>query len=120
MDLADVAGNAGDGVHIASAAGVWLALVYGFGGVRDFDGKLSFDPALPRPWESLAFSLRFRDRQLRVLLTHDEERYELEEGEPLQVTIRGAPHTLSCDAPVSLRRAPGDEETRVLPATAQP
>jgi alpha,alpha-trehalose phosphorylase len=40
MDLGDVAGNASDGVHIASAAGVWSALVFGFGGVRDFDGQL--------------------------------------------------------------------------------
>lgn len=38
MDLGDVAGNASDGVHIASAAGVWSALVFGFGGVRDYDG----------------------------------------------------------------------------------
>src|SRR5690606_15738321 len=30
MDLANWAGNAEDGVHIASAGGVWLALVYGF------------------------------------------------------------------------------------------
>ena len=50
MDLANVAGNASDGVHIASAAGVWSALVFGFGGVRDFDGRLSFAPRLPRAW----------------------------------------------------------------------
>jgi len=57
MDLGDVAGNASDGVHIASAAGVWSALVFGFGGVRDFDGQLSFTPILPRNWKELAFSL---------------------------------------------------------------
>jgi alpha,alpha-trehalose phosphorylase len=48
MDLANVAGNASDGVHIASAAGVWSALVFGFGGVRDFGGRLSFTPHLPQ------------------------------------------------------------------------
>jgi hypothetical protein len=48
MDLADVAGNVVDGVHIASTGGVWMALTYGFGGLRDFHGKLSFDPACPR------------------------------------------------------------------------
>ena len=51
MDLANVAGNASDGVHIASAAGVWSSLVFGFGGVRDFDGRLSFAPRLPRDWK---------------------------------------------------------------------
>ena len=64
MDLADAAGNASDGVHIASAAGVWQALVFGFGGVRDFDGALSIAPRLPAAWRSLEFSLRFADRQL--------------------------------------------------------
>src|SRR5262245_48665533 len=118
MDLANVAGNASDGVHVASAAGVWMALVHGFGGVRDFDGDLSFDPALPLDWESLAFSLRFRNRQLRIVLTHDDERYELEEGDALQVSIRGAPHVLACDAPVVLapagEHARGEEETRPM------
>ncbi len=81
--------NASDGVHIASAAGVWSSLVFGFGGVRDFGGRLSFAPRLPRAWNELAFALRFCGRQLRVKLTHDEERYLLEEGEPLNVLIRG-------------------------------
>jgi alpha,alpha-trehalose phosphorylase len=117
MDLANVAGNASDGVHVASAAGVWMALVYGFGGVRDFEGDLSFDPALPSSWESLAFALRFRNRQLLILLAHDEERYELEEGDPLQVSIRGVPHVLACGTPLVLRRtAQSEEETRVMSA----
>jgi alpha,alpha-trehalose phosphorylase len=117
MDLANVAGNASDGVHVASAAGVWMALVYGFGGVRDFDGDLSFDPALPASWESLEFSLRFRNRQLRVRLGHDDERIELEEGDPLQVSIRGTPHVLAHDAPVVLRRTGrSEEETRAMTA----
>ena len=85
MDLGNVAGNASDGVHIASAAGVWSSLVFGFGGVRDFDGKLSFDPRLPRAWNELAFSLRFRGRQLRIKISHDEERYLVEKGDPLTV-----------------------------------
>jgi alpha,alpha-trehalose phosphorylase len=89
MDLADVAGNAGDGVHIASAAGGWMGLVFGFGGVRDFDGQLTIDPRLPARFRSLSFSLRFHDRQLRIHITHDHERYELTEGDPLHVTIRG-------------------------------
>ncbi len=103
MDLADVAGNVSDGAHIASAAGVWQTLVYGFGGVRDFEEGLSITPHLPADWSSLAFSLRFRQRQLRVLLGHDEERYLLEEGDPLVVTIRGQRHELREGRPLSLQ-----------------
>ena len=97
MDLADVAGNVIDGVHVASTGGVWMALVYGFAGMRDFDGELTFDPRLPAEWDGLAFGLRFRDRQLRIELRHDGERYELLEGEPLTITVRGEPRHLAAD-----------------------
>ena len=106
MDLGNVAGNASDGVHIASAAGVWSSLVFGFGGVRDFDGQLSFAPRLPRAWNELAFALRFCGRQLRVTLTHGEERYLVEKGTPLNVTIRGEPHLLSPGTPVAIKLPP--------------
>ena len=33
-DLRDVRGNAGDGIHAASAGGTWQAVVFGFGGLR--------------------------------------------------------------------------------------
>lgn len=94
MDLADVAGNVSDGVHIASSAGVWMALVFGFGGVRDFEGRLSIDPRLPRRWNSLTFPIRFRNRQIRVTLTHALQRYDLLEGDPLELTVHGETHKL--------------------------
>ena len=106
MDLGNVAGNASDGVHIASAAGVWSSLVFGFGGVRDFEGRLSFDPRLPRTWNELAFSLRFRGRQLRIKLSHDEERYLVETGDALNVLIRGESHLLGPGTPVAIKRPP--------------
>jgi alpha,alpha-trehalose phosphorylase len=102
MDLADVAGNVSDGVHVASAAGAWMALVFGFGGVRDFDGCLTIDPHLPHRFERLAFSLRFRDRQIRVALGQDEERYALDEGEPVEITVRGRRHRLAAGEPLSI------------------
>ena len=106
MDLGNVAGNASDGVHIASAAGVWSSLVFGFGGVRDFDGRLSFAPRLPHAWNRLALSLRFCGRQIRVRLTHDQESYLIGEGDPLEVIIRGEPHLLSPGTAVAIKLPP--------------
>ena len=97
----------GDGVHVASTGGVWSALAFGFGGVRDFDGELTLDPHLPQAWARLALPLRFRDRQLLVTLTHDQETYAMVEGEPLEVTIRGERHELSTAAPLVLAAAGG-------------
>jgi alpha,alpha-trehalose phosphorylase len=89
MDLADVAGNTADGVHVASTGGVWMAAVYGFGGLRDSDGKLSFDPRLPRTWDGLRFPLDVRGQRLIVDISHDEVHYHLSEGNPLVISHQG-------------------------------
>src|SRR5207248_844040 len=41
MDLRDLGHNTRDGLHMASVAGSWIALVAGFGGMRDHSGQLS-------------------------------------------------------------------------------
>ena len=53
MDLADLHGNTTDGVHLASAGGVWMAIVYGFAGMTDVGGEIGFDPRLPAEWDSV-------------------------------------------------------------------
>lgn len=95
MDLHDVAGNTAEGVHIAAAGGSWMAIVYGFAGMKDVGGKLSFTPRLPSTWREVAFSLRFHGRQIAVRLTHDDEEFSLREGDPLVITVRGEERTLS-------------------------
>ncbi len=102
MDLANVAGNVVDGVHVASVGGVWMALTQGFGGLRDYHGELSFDPRLPAAWESLRFRLRFHDRQLHVDLDHRRFRFELTEGDPLTICVRGSELELEPHTPVEV------------------
>ena len=48
VDLADIHGNASDGVHVASTGGVWSALVYGFGGLPRPRRRLHARPAAAR------------------------------------------------------------------------
>ena len=106
MDLADLAGNVSDGIHIASAGGVWQTLVFGFGGVRDSGGELSLAPRLPSGWQRLAFPLRFQDRQLQVEVTHQHHRVTLEEGEPLTITLDGRAYELEVGEPLEV--VPGE------------
>ena len=91
MDLTNWAGNAGDGVHIASAGGVWLALVYGFAGLRDFGGRLTFDPHLPAVWSRLTFVLTVRAQVLEVDITRNSITLRLRDGDFLAVSVRGKP-----------------------------
>jgi len=89
VDLGDLHHNAADGVHVASAGGVWTALVAGFGGMRDHYGELSFDPRLPKDWPSLSFSLHWQGTSLKVEITADELRVDAGAGEPVAFSVRG-------------------------------
>jgi alpha,alpha-trehalose phosphorylase len=88
VDLADLHGNASDGVHVASAGGVWSALVSGFGGMRDHDGVLSFDPRLPVSWDALSFRITVRGSRLRVRVSRDALELVLQDGPALPVRVR--------------------------------
>jgi len=103
MDLADVAGNVVDGAHVASTGGVWMGLTYGFAGMRDFEGELSFDPRLPRHWERLRFPLRFHETHLEVDITHQSVTLTHTGGQPLEVTVRGTRYTLEPGEPLVCR-----------------
>lgn len=45
-DLHDLHSNVTNGLHMASLAGAWTALVAGFGGMRDHGGELTFAPRI--------------------------------------------------------------------------
>jgi trehalose/maltose hydrolase-like predicted phosphorylase len=74
MDLDDVTGMTASGLHLATLAGVWHALLFGFAGARVRDGALLLDPALPGCWGSLTLRFRCLGRTVEVQLHHDSAR----------------------------------------------
>jgi alpha,alpha-trehalose phosphorylase len=117
MDLHDLEHNTKDGVHVASLAGAWLALVAGFGGMRHrTGGSLTFAPRVPPGSSRLAFRMLFRGRLLRVEVTDGEAAYSLLEGEPLEIGHHAERFTLTSGQPV--RRTVPPLESR--PAPNQP
>jgi alpha,alpha-trehalose phosphorylase len=101
MDLADLEHNTRDGLHIASLAGTWMALVAGFGGTRREEDHLSFAPRLPEKFSRLAFRLQFRGRCLRVEIGADRATYTLLSGSPLRIRHHGKTLTVNGDGPVT-------------------
>jgi trehalose/maltose hydrolase-like predicted phosphorylase len=93
LDLDDVHGNSWMGVHTACLAGAWQCVVLGFGGVRWFDGELSFDPLLPRQWSDFSFVLWWRGVKVKVVIHAD--RVELStDGQTLKVRLGQNPITI--------------------------
>ena len=100
VDLLDTHGNTADGIHVASCGGTWLALVAGFGGLRDFDGELRFHPRLPHEWDGLRFRVQARGQLVEVDMTHATTTYRLLEGRGLLIRHFGEALRLTPDTPV--------------------
>ena len=101
MDLGDLEHNVRDGVHIASLAGTWTALVAGLGGMRLKHSSLFFAPRLPDVLERLAFRLLFQGRRLYVEVRPTEVTYRLLDGSPLKVHHHGEEILLPEDGAVT-------------------
>ncbi|MGK5520467.1 glycoside hydrolase family 65 protein, partial [Micromonospora sp. URMC 107] len=111
MDLHDLNENTRDGVHMASLAGAWIALVAGFGGLRDHDGSLSFAPRLSSRLERLEFSLQWRGMRLRVDVRPHETTYALRHGDPgdvLELRHHGETVQVTCREPVTVPIPPAE------------
>jgi trehalose/maltose hydrolase-like predicted phosphorylase len=72
-DLRDVRGNAGDGIHAASAGGTWQAVVFGFGGLRFHADGWSVKPQLPSHWKRLAFKFFYQGEPQSVDIQAEEQ-----------------------------------------------
>src|SRR5690606_23310145 len=66
MDLHNLHGNVGSGLHLAAMAGAWTAAVAGFGGMRDHDGEITFAPRLPPDLDRLSFRMTVRGCLIEV------------------------------------------------------
>ena len=114
MDLADVGGNVKDGCHIASMGGTWMMLTYGFGGMRDDDGTLSFWPRrAPEDNAILRFPVTYRGQLLEVEIGLEKVEYALREGERLVIRHETEEVELTRENPLAvrtIRQSVGDED----------
>ncbi|HSM57371.1 MAG TPA: beta-phosphoglucomutase [Candidatus Sulfomarinibacteraceae bacterium] len=74
-DLHDVRGNAGDGIHAASAGGVWQAAVFGFAGLQLTGDGHAVTPRLPAHWRRLRFKF-YRHGEEHVIDLRQEKEVE--------------------------------------------
>ncbi len=59
-DLQNARKNSGEGIHAATAGGLWQAVIFGFGGIHPTPAGLLAAPRLPAGWKRLCFKLRYR------------------------------------------------------------
>ena len=111
IDLDDLQHNTRDGLHIASLAGTWIAIVAGFGGMRDHGGALSFAPRLPPALARIAFRMCLAGTRLLVEVEPEQATYTLLEGDSLELSHHGEALTVAAHAVARpIPRLPAREE----------
>jgi alpha,alpha-trehalose phosphorylase len=84
--------------------GTWMMLTYGFGGMRDDDGMLSFWPRrAPEDNAILRFPVTYRGQMLEVEIGLEKVEYKLREGESLAIRHELEEIHLTRENPVAVR-----------------
>ncbi len=89
LDLDDYNKEVEEGLHITSMAGTWMSIVEGFGGMRIVEDKLSFSPRIPEEWKSYSFKVNFRNRILKVTVSHEGNTFELDGKHEMSIRVNG-------------------------------
>lgn len=94
LDLDNTHGNTKDGLHMANMGGTWMAIIFGFAGLRIKEEGISLNPVLPAKWKGYTFPLRYQGRKLHISVTETDMKVELVSGENIEIKLYGENHCL--------------------------
>ncbi len=89
LDIDDYNHEVHEGCHITSMAGTWLSVVQGFGGMRNFNDTLTFNPTIPEQWKSYSFKINYRGATVKVFKSHSETQYTNLSEMPVNIDVNG-------------------------------
>jgi maltose phosphorylase len=95
LDLDDYNNEVYQGLHVTAMGGAWMAVVYGFGGMRLVGENLHFKPFLPEQWSGLTFHLRWRGSLLALRIEPNQLRVSNLEGSVATFYVNDQPQNLA-------------------------
>ncbi|MBB6453232.1 putative glycosyl hydrolase [Salirhabdus euzebyi] len=69
IDLGPYMHTSDEGVHAASIGGIWSAAVFGFAGIRIKGNQLSIHPKLPKHWNRMNFTIKWKEQPLTITIS---------------------------------------------------
>lgn len=84
LDLENLHHNTQDGIHIANAGGTFMAIVYGFGGLRIKADGVHLKPTKPHHWTSYSFSFVHQGSTVHVKVA---DQLSIQTDGPIKLTI---------------------------------
>jgi len=95
LDLDDYNKEVYQGLHVTAMGGAWMAVVYGFGGMRLVGDELHFKPFLPEQWGGITFHLRWRGALLSVRVERNQLTVRNLEGAAAEFSVGSTRSTLA-------------------------
>ena len=91
LDLDDYNHEVEEGLHITSMAGTWMSIVEGFGGMRIKNNMLSFEPKIPKQWNSYSFKVNFRNTVVKINVQQNGTHFTVDGNEELTILVNDKP-----------------------------
>ncbi|MGI6085164.1 MAG: glycoside hydrolase family 65 protein [Acetivibrionales bacterium] len=87
MDLFNTHRNTKDGIHTANMGGSYMAVVFGFAGVKINEKGLNFRPRIPSGWQKYSFRIFYRGSLIEVAISQDSSTFKLVSGSSLTIYV---------------------------------
>ncbi len=94
LDLFNTHKNTKDGIHTANMGGTYMAIVYGFAGLRIKESGIYFAPMLPKSWDEYCFKINYEDSRIKIEVKTAEMVFTLLNGTAKQLHIFGTVYDL--------------------------
>lgn len=95
LDLFNTHHNTKDGIHTANMGGNYMAIVYGFAGLRLKESGIYFAPTLPKQWTGYRFRMMYEGRRLQVEVRQGHATFTLLEGAPVEIHVGDTAYLLN-------------------------
>jgi maltose phosphorylase len=95
LDLDDYNNEVKEGCHTTSMAGSWIALVYGFAGMRIKKNILHFSPIIIPKWRFYSFKILFRGNLLAIKITKNKFEINNISDKPITLVISNKQYTIA-------------------------
>lgn len=71
LDLFNTHKNTKDGIHTANMAGNYMAIIYGFAGLRIKESGLYLSPCIPDKWKSFQFRFQYQGTRMEIKVSKE-------------------------------------------------
>jgi len=95
LDLFNTHKNTRDGIHTANMGGTYMAIIYGFAGLRIKESGLYLAPHLPEKWDDYQFRILYEDSKINVQVGEKVCCVESLLGTPKEIFVYGERYLLT-------------------------